>query len=174
MGGIQLMQTTMDIQAGNKAAAKAGAAANKAASYDYQQLTTKRQEIDEAAAQQKFQRQLQTKREHAQIAVATGEAGVGGLSPMKIMQNAIMHGTYDISVIEANRISKARQVIAQKHGVHARAESRVETAKASVTSPTMALLKIGTSTIGAGMQGYMMGSSFKGSTMTTENPVMYT
>ena len=168
MGTMQMMSKAQEIKASNKMARQEGVAAHKAASFDYQQLTAKRQETDEQAAQEKLQRQLQTKREHGRIAVATGEAGVGGSSPIKVMGNALMQGSYDVSVIEANRSSKARQIIAEKKAVHAKAEYRTNVAKAKTDSPTLGAMQISMAVLQGGMPGYMMGSWFQGSTMTAD------
>ena len=142
--------------------------AHAAARFDYDQLSEQRREVDEVAAQDKFQRQLQTAREHGMVTVAAGEAGVGGTSVMKVMSNTIMQGRYDISVIEANRASKARQIVAQKFKVHAAAKGATNIAEAQTVGTGQQIVNIGI----AGAQGYMMGKSlgkslFGGSTMPT-------
>jgi len=169
MGVMKMGQSLMATNAQNKAAQAQTESANLAASYDYQQLTEERHEADEQAAQEKFQRQLQTQREHGRLMVATGEAGVGGNSTLRVLNNAILQGSYDESVIEANRLSKARQVRAKKDSVHATAQSRVNAAKASTISPMMGAMKAGLAGAKGGAQGYMMGKSlFKGKMMKPE------
>ncbi len=169
--GLALMSAYGAMQLGkaqNNMAEATAENAHAAARFDYQQLSEQRDEIDEVAAQNKFQRQLQTVREQGTIAVAQGEAGVGGSSAMKVMQNAVMQGGYDISVIEANRVTKARQVVAKKFAVHAAAKGATNVAQAQTVSQGQQAMNIGIS----GVQGYMMGkdlgkSIFGGKTMTT-------
>jgi len=166
-----MVQSFTATQAQNEQAEAEAQAANKAASYDYQTLAEQRGEIDEQAAADKLQRQLQTQREHGRIAVAMGEAGVGGNSAMRVMNNAIMQGTYDTSIIEANRASKARQINREIGAVHARAEGRVNIAKSKTISPAMGALQLGFAGISGGAAGYSFGSSFSGNTMgTTKKP----
>lgn len=146
--------------------------AHAAASFNYDQLSAQRTEVDEVAAQNKFQRKLQTAREHGTIAVASGEAGVGGASVMKVMNSATMQGRYDISVIEANRTSKARQIVAKKFSVHAAAKGATSVAQAQIQSPVTQAINIGV----AGAQGYMTGkalgtSLFGGSSMPVDNTI---
>ena len=143
--------------------------AHAAASFNYDQLSAERDEVDEKAAQDKFQRQLQTQREHGTISVAAGEAGVGGTSVMKVMSNAVMQGSYDTSVIEANRMSKARQIVAKKFSVHAAAQGATNVAESQIQSPTTQAINVGV----AGAQGYMSGkalgkSMFGGKTIPTD------
>ena len=169
--GMTLMSAYGAMQAGkaqNTMAEATAENAHAAARFDYQQLSEQRDEVDEVAAQNKFQRQLQTAREQGTIAVAQGEAGVGGSSAMKVMNNAVMQGGYDISVIEANRMSKARQIVAKKFAVHAAAKGATNIAEAQIVSPGQQAVNIGI----AGVQGYMTGkdlgkSMFSGKTMST-------
>ena len=168
---MMLMSAYGTMQAGkaqNDMAEATAENAHAAARFDYDQLTAQRGEVDEVAAQEKFQRQLQTAREHGTVTVAAGEAGVGGTSVMKVMNNVVMQGAYDISVIEANRASKARQIVAQKFKVHAAAKGATNIAEAQVVSTGQQVVNIGI----AGAQGYMMGKSlgksiFGGTTMPT-------
>lgn len=173
--GMMLMSAYGAMQAGEQANDMAEATAENAhaaASFNYDQLTQQRTEVDEVAAQDKFQRQLQTAREHGTIAVASGEAGVGGTSVMKVINNATMQGRYDISVIEANRTSKARQIVAKKFSVHAAAKGATNVAEAQIQSPFTQAVNIGV----AGAQGYMTGKAlggamFGGSTMPVDNTI---
>ncbi len=154
--GLALMSAYAAQQQGkmtNDMAVATAENANAAASFNYDQLSAQRGEVDEKAAQDKLQRQLQTAREHGTIAVAAGEAGVGGNSVMKVMNNVRMQGQYDISVIEANRTSKARQIVAKKFSVHAAAKGVVNVAKTTMESPLTQTVNIGV----AGVQGYMVG-----------------
>lgn len=148
--------------------------AHAAASFNYDQLAAQREEVDEVAAQDKFQRQLQTAREHGTITVAAGEAGVGGTSVMKVMNNATMQGGYDISVIEANRASKARQITAKKFSVHAAAKGAVNVAEAQVQAPLTQAVNVGV----AGAEGYMagktLGGAMFGGTKMPVDPKVYT
>jgi len=161
-----MAQSYMATKAQNKQAEAQAEAANKAASYDYQTLAEQRGEVDEQAAADKLQRQLQTRREHGRITVAMGEAGVGGNSAMRVMNNAIIQGSYDTSIIEANRAAKARQINREMGSVHARAEGRVNIAKSQTISPGMGALRLGFAGISGGASGYTMGKSmFGGNTM---------
>ncbi len=158
----------------NEVAEQTAIASNIAAQQNYQQLDAQREEVDEAAAQDKLQRQLQTKREHGTITVAAGEAGVGGNSVMKVMGNAFLQGSYDVAVIEANRVSKARQITAKKISVHASNKGAINVAEAQTQSTGAQITNIGI----AGVQGYMSGkalsgSLFGGATMPTDPNVSF-
>lgn len=168
MAATSMVQAKMSIDMQNKVAKATAVASNRAASFSMQQLAEKRTEVDEKAAQDKFQRQLQTKREQGRITVAMGEAGRGGASAMRVMNNAIMQGSYDTSVIEANRMSKARQITSEIHGVHLKAKGVTDVAKSQIVSGGTAAMNIGIAGVTGGMQGYMMGQSFKGTKMPTD------
>ena len=161
-----MVQSYTATTAQNKQAEAEGEAASKAASYDYQTLAEERGEVDEQAAADKLLRQLQTQREHGRIAVAMGEAGVGGKSAMRVMHNTLMQGSYDTSIIEANRASKARQINREIGAVHARAEGRINVSKSQTISPGMGAMQLGLAAISGGASGYTMGKSlFGGNTM---------
>jgi hypothetical protein len=152
----------------NKMAEAQANAARSAAMFDFSQLTQQGLETDEAAAQQKLQRQLQTQRELGTIITAQGEAGVGGKSSLRVMGSAIMQGSYDVAVIEANRASKARQTIATAEGVRAKAEGRINQAKASTVSRGAGITSAFMAGVSGAAKGYSMGTSmFGGTTMTT-------
>ena len=160
--------SVMATNATNKQAEAEGVAANKAASYDYQKLADQRGEVDEASAAEKLQRQLQTKREHGRIAVAAGEAGVGGSSAMRVMNNAIMQGSSDMSVLEANRASKARQINSEVDSVHATNEGRVNIAESKSISSGAGAMSALFAGVKGGAEGYSAGKSmFGGSVMKT-------
>ena len=168
MAMVSAVQQNEANRATNKAASAEGASANLAASYNYQQLKQEGQEDSEEAAQKKFQRQIQTERELGTIMVAAGEGGVGGNSVLRLMNNTMLQGTYDSSVIEANRESKAKQLQAEADGVYANAKGRVNVARAKSISPSMGAMNTGMSAIQGGAQGYSMGKSlFGGKTMKT-------
>ncbi|MCK5614728.1 hypothetical protein KAR91_73380 [Candidatus Pacearchaeota archaeon] len=153
----------------NQMAEAQGEAANAAARFDYEQLAQQGMEANEAAAQDKLQRKLQTQRELGTIMVAQGEAGVGGKSALRVMGNAMMQGSYDVSVIEANRLSKARQTIASAEGVRAKAEGRINEARAMTSDGRLSAVMAGVS---GAASGYSMSSSlFSGSTMSTSGNV---
>lgn len=166
MGVMATAQSMIATNAQNQLAEEEGKATVSAATYDYQQLAEQRSEVDEKAAQEKLQRQLQTAREHGRIAVAVGEAGVGGTSTMRVMNNAFMQGSYDVSVIEANRMSKARQITSEMGAVQAKAKGRINIAKSKSVSRGAGLFQAGMAGISGGASGYMMGKSFSGKTMT--------
>jgi hypothetical protein len=152
----------------NKMAEAQANAARSAAMFDFSQLAQQGLETNEAAAQEKLQRQLQSQRELGTIMVAQGEAGVGGGSALRVMGNAMMQGSYDVSVIEANRSSKARQTIAAAEGVRAKAESRINEAKASTVSRGVGLTSAVMAGVSGAATGYSMGTSmFGGTTMKT-------
>lgn len=173
MALVSAYQAKTQSDATNDMAVATAENANAAAKFNYDQLSIQRDEVDEVAAQNKLQRQLQTQREHGTLAVASGEAGVGGTSVMKVMSNAVMQGSYDISVIEANRMSKARQIVAKKFSTHAAAKGAVNVAEGQIVSPTSQAVNVGV----AGAQGYMtaysMGQTFGGKPMTTDNTIDY-
>jgi len=172
MGGLQMVSSMMATNAQNEQAEAQAEAANKAASYDYQQLAAQKMEEDEQSAQEKLQRQLQTAREHSRISVAMGEAGVTGTSGLRILNNTLMQGSYDIGVIEANRASKARQIMSQVDAVHAQNVGRVNQAEANTVSSAMGFLNAGLAGVSGAAEGYTMGESFfKGKKMPTTKKV---
>lgn len=150
----------------NKQMEAQAVSANTAASYDYQGLTEQRGQVDEKSAQEKLQRQLQTQREYATVQVAAGEGGVGGNSVLRVMNNAMMQGSYDTSVIEANRMAKAGQINADMMSVHAGNAGRVNEAEAGTISPTMGAINVGMAGVSGASQGYSMGKSFYGKKMS--------
>ena len=169
MSIMQVGQTMMGINSQNEMAEAEGEAANMAASYDYQKLAEQKGEVDEQAAQEKLQRQLQTAREHGRISVAQGEAGVGGNSSLRVLNNTLMQGSYDTGIIEANRGSKVGQIMSEVDSVHAKNVGRVNIAKSKTTSSGMAMLQIGMAGVGGAAEGYSMGKSlFGGPTMKTK------
>jgi len=171
MAMMSAVQADQANKAQNAAAEASAEGANVAATFKMEALATKRGEVDEAAAAQKLQRQLQTKREHGRATVAAGEAGVGGNSTLRAINNALMQGGYDTSVIEANRMSKARQLNTESYGAHLSAESQVNVAETQTVSPAMGAMNVGI----AGVSGYMsaasMGKSFEAPTMTVDKPI---
>jgi hypothetical protein len=173
MATMSVVQSIMQTNAQNELAESQVEAANKAASFDYQQLALEKSEEDEAAMHDKLQRQLQTAREHSRVMVAQGEAGVSGNSTLRVLNNVLMQGSYDTGVIEANRASKARQIQAQVESVHSTNVGRVNQAEASTVSPGMGLFQAGMAGISGGTSGYSLGSSFsnpfKGRTMPLDD-----
>jgi len=172
MAAMSMAQSAIATNAQNDQAEAEGEAANRAASYDYQQLAAEKSELDEQAAHEKLKRQLQTRREHGRLAVAQGEAGVGGNSTMRILNNSMMQGSFDVGVIEANRASKARQITAGVDSTHARNQGRINMAEASSVSQGAGILNMGMAGVSGGAEGYMMGKSmFSGKTMATKTGV---
>ena len=170
MAALQMGQSVISTNAQNEQAEASAAAANRAASYDYQQLAEQKGEVDQQAAQEKLQRQLQTAREHGRIAVAQGEAGVGGNSSLRVLNNALMQGSFDIGVIEANRGSKTRQIMAEVDSVHAKNVSRVNQAESNTVSSGMGFLNAGLAGVSGAATGYTMGQSmFGGKTMSLDD-----
>lgn len=166
MSGMQMMSSVQGIKAQNERAEAQSKSANLAASYDYQQLATKSLETDEQAAQDKLQRQLQAKREHSTIAVAMGEAGVTGNSSLRVLNNSLMQSSYDVGVIEANRLSKQRQIRGEVDTTQAKNISRHEEAESQTISPGLGAMSTILTGVEGGMTGYTFGSSltgFKGS-----------
>jgi hypothetical protein len=169
MGGMQMMGTLMKNKATNEAAESSAVSANRAASYDYQQLMAKAGETDEQAAQDKLQRQLQTKREHSTIAVAMGEAGVSGNSSLRVLNNSLMQGSFDEGVIEANRESKQRQILGEVDATHATNVGRVNEAESQTIDPALGAMNAVMAGAEGGFTGYSMGKSmFGGKKMTTK------
>jgi len=144
--GIQQIQT-------NQMAGQAAEEAHKHAGFNYQQLISEAEETNDAAAQDKLQRQLQGLRERGRIAVAQGEAGVGGNSSLKAINNAKLQESMDVGVIEANRGSAQRKIASDVTSTKMQLESRINTAKSQVVGLPMMLLTAGM----AGTSGYMAG-----------------
>lgn len=165
MAMMSMYQAYTSNEAQNKQMEAQAESANMAASYDYQRLAEKRGQVDEEAAGKKLQRQLQTQREYATVSVAAGEGGVGGNSVLRQMNNAMMQGSYDTSVIEANRMAKAGQINSEMMSVHAGNAARINEADAGTISPTMGALNVGMAGIQGGSEGYSMGKSFFGKKM---------
>lgn len=159
MAGLQMISTGMEISQQNAQAEAGAEAANQAAAYDYQLANLQEQQINEQAALDKFERKRQAIRERSKIAVAAGEGGVGGVSPMRQLANALLQASYDTSIIETSRQNQIMQAEATKQGTYAQAQSRINQYKSMVTSPFMSVLKIGSSGVAGFATGYGTGKS---------------
>jgi hypothetical protein len=127
--------------------------ASKAEGLDMSRLAARSEEENDAAAQEKLQRELQTQRERGRIRVAQGESGVSGSTTLRVLDTSLRQGAMDVSVMEANRLSKQDQMNFDKMGVGNKADSRRAAAQAGFVSPGLAALQIG----GAGASGYASG-----------------
>ena len=159
MAGLQLLSAGTEISQQNAQAEAGAEAANQAAAYDYQLQNLQEQQVNEQATLDKFERMRQAQRERSKIAVAAGEGGVGGVSPMRQLANALLQASYDTSIIETSRQNQIMQGEAAKQGIHAQAESRVNQYKSMVSSPFMSALKIGGSGVSGFATGYGTGKS---------------
>lgn len=151
--------TAVTIRQQNKVADAQAEAAEKAAQLDNQQLADQAIEINEQAAQEKLQRQLQTARERGRIMAIQGEAGVQGISPLAVLNASLTQEAMDLDVIEGNRKSGVNQTRAQAESVRADAQGRVNTAYAGKVSGATGAMQIGSSAV----SGYLQGSRFSSS-----------
>lgn len=153
--------TAMSIKASNDQAEAQSKAASNAAASDYIQQTEQQDQTNQQAALEKTERARQAMIERAKLRVSQGEAGIGGLTPMKEMQESYMNETYDASILETNRANRIRQIEAEKEGVRANAQGRINVSRSGVTPGWAAGLQIGFSGVEGGIKGYTIGKGMK-------------
>lgn len=78
------------------------------------QLTYQQGEANQQALVEKTERARQAAIERARLRVATGEAGIGGLTPARLEGQTNFEEGFDLQTIESNRESKVRQAEYQK------------------------------------------------------------
>lgn len=153
MAVMSMATTAMQIQQQNDAAGAQMDAATAAARQDYILLNRKQEEVGKQEALEATERVRQGERERAKMRVAMGEAGVAGVTPLRVLGNSMLQEQYDVGVMEANRDAQFMSVQDEKNKVNADAASRINVAKSNVVSPFMAGLQIA----GSGVKGYMSG-----------------
>lgn len=140
--GMKVFETMSNVNAQNKYAEQMAKNTRDAALADYAALNTRQMEVDTETAIKQTERQRQAMREQSMANVAAVEAGVSGNTPMRQLADALIQGGYDTSIMETQQEIASRQILNDKFAVHARAEGRMNEAKANVVSPFEGLLKL--------------------------------
>lgn len=156
--GLQIMQTTANISAQNRAAVAQAEAANAAALADYQVLNTRQMEVDLKTALEETERARQAQREVSQATVMAAESGVAGNTPMRQLADALIQSGYDVGVHEANQEIRQAQIANEKFSVYAQAKGRINQASAAVSTPWESGLQMFASALSGAQQGMDFGS----------------
>lgn len=143
VGTAAAVTTYSQIQAQKKAAKAQEQAARAAAARERIALEIQRQQIDRSVGLEIFERQRQALRERSRIAVAAGEAGVGGISPARIIAQSLWDASYDIGIHSANRDAMLLQNLLEQSAVMASRDSQIRQARSQITNPFMSMLMIG-------------------------------
>lgn len=151
--------TVMGNNAQNKALEAQAAQANIKTQFDYDQLTNQATDVNDASAQEKLNRQLQTARQRGQVAVAQGDAGVGGNSSLMVMNNTIMQERMDMDVLEGNRAGQIRNINSTMAGEGIGAQGEYEATKAKTMGTGAQLMAAGMSGASGAASGYKMGTT---------------
>lgn len=156
IGAISLvMQQNQNAQQ-NDYARKQVEATEKAHRADQGRIAEEQRQINEAAAQEKFQRELQGERERGRIRAIQGEAGVEGVTPLTVLNASLLQESMDKQTLESNRSGSIEQTKAVAESIRAKAQARLNEAEAMGVDRTSGTLSV----INAGIQGYNQGSSF--------------
>lgn len=158
---VSAAATAYSVNQSNKTNKAMAEAANEAAGLDMARLQAGSDQVNSKSAQEKLQREMQTQRERARIRVSQGESGVSGQSSLRVLNNSLMQGSFDIGILEANRVNSQDQLNADRMDVSAGNKGRVNQANAGMTSGPMAALMIGGS---AGSAYASSGGSFGSTT----------
>ncbi len=161
MAGLQAAGTGLQIAQQNKVAAATMKAAANEAKTNIQLLEQRKQEEQQKADVESFERMRQALREEAKVRVAAGEAGALGNSVLRQLNDAMLQAGYDIGLIQTNKEMALRQIQAQQTAEAQKAKGRIKAAKASTMSPLAAGLSIGISAGLGGLQGYTTAKSLK-------------
>jgi hypothetical protein len=159
---IAAISSAYTVHRTNKTAQKQINAANDAAKLDMVLLQDQTRELNDQAARDKLQRQLQTERERGKIRATQSAAGIEGVSALGILNNALMQETMDVGVLEANRSSGVSQYNAASAKVSANAQSRFNEAMSNSYDTLGASLMIGGNAANAGASGYRFGKATNG------------
>lgn len=154
----QNKQTEMNAEANNKAVAE---------NFKNQNQLLNMQELQESeqAAQQKMQQRLAVQKEVASQRVASGEAGVSGLSIDSIFADVIRQGANNITTIDRNLADSNAQRDVERKQLRNAAEAGMQSTATYKGSGQA--LGAGLQIIGAGVGGYMSaGGKFGGKTST--------
>lgn len=99
---------------------------NRARQLDYlnqlNMIQNQQQEVNEAAAEDKSERALAAMKERARLRVASGEAGIGGITPVRLESVAALKESKDVSSIESKRSRRISQLQESKRIARARAQ----------------------------------------------------
>lgn len=118
-------------------------AANMAYAMDMQAINDRARQIAQTHDLDIFERQRQAAREYSRIAVAAGEAGVGGNSPARLLANTLQQMSYDQGIFRQNKENALAQNLVEVQAAGARRESRIKVAEARRPNPFLTSLKIG-------------------------------
>lgn len=146
---ISAIGTAAQIAAQNVQSQMDELAALRAYNMDILALQERARQTQAAYDLEAFERSRQALRERARIAVAAGEAGVGGRSLIRELANSMFQEAYDIGVYRQNLQNRLAQTSLQAQGIGAQAVSRIEAARASRINPFLGALMIGGSAASA-------------------------
>ena len=167
MAGMNMVQNYADIQARNTQAALDKKQAQEAAFFDRQALDAQSKQLKQAYGLEMFERKRQESRETGRLTTASGEAGVGGNTPLRELANAMMQSSYDTGIHQTSLENSLEQTARYKQQVDLEEQSRIQTADANSVNPFMAILQVGT----GAMQGWYNGKQLQRSDPFYKNPV---
>ncbi|MFC1524616.1 hypothetical protein ACFL6N_07490 [Thermodesulfobacteriota bacterium] len=157
VAAISMVGTGVQIHQNNQAAEDSAENAHDALMADYDLLDLQQDQINDAAAQDKLERERQGMRDQAKIRVANSEAGTLGNSALMEMHNSMFQTSYDQMIMERNRDGAIKQAQAGKGKANVTYEGRKSQAKSRMTSSALAGLKIASS----GTDGYARGQNLE-------------
>lgn len=146
---ISAISSLAQIQMQNAQAQAEEAAARQAYAYDMAALQERARQFQQAFDLEAFERARQGLRERARIAVAAGEAGVGGRSLLREIANSMFQEAYDIGVMQENLENRLAQSELQAQGLFAQAQGRINYAQSRRVNPFLGALMIGGSAASA-------------------------
>lgn len=156
---LSAVKSAMEVVNANIQASQMGKYANQAAAADYAVLNSRAQQLDARATQDAMERQRQALRDRSRIAVASGEAGVGGQTVLRDIYNTMVQADYDRGIIQANKEAGMLDILSQQRAVAAVNKGRINEAKSTSYNPFTAVLKIGGDTASGALAGYSAGNT---------------
>lgn len=164
MAAMSIGSTVMQMSNANYLAKAEGQAATEAATADYAALTQREQQIDTQATTEKLERQRQGMRERALLRVTAGEAGIGGITPIREQANSLLQESYDTGILEYNRENRIDQTEVEKQKVYADAKGRMNVARSKTQGGFMAGLQIGAAGLSGAASGLQFGNTLNSRT----------
>lgn len=153
----------------NEMAEKMGQSASDSLQMQYEALAKRERQVNDKASMDKLARSRQALREQSKLRVAMGEAGImGGASPVRLLNDAMIQGTFDKGIIDQNKENRIDQIQYQKKQAYSQANARIARAESMVSSPLMSTMSIGMAGLKGFASGYL-GASAAGFGETTSN-----
>lgn len=150
MAVVNGISSFAQVRGQNLQAAAEAQAATRAYNMDLQALMERSRQLQSSFDTQALERSRQALRERAKIAVAAGEANVGGRSLLREISNSLFQESYDIGIQKENLENRQAQTSLQAQGLFAQAQGRFNTAQSRRINPFLGALMIG----GSAAQGY--------------------